>query len=71
MKILHASKKENLQLKTISSKKVRVFFEARVLCTEEGTMYDGERKKGLEQKETMIDCQSCFAKIIADIIEYG
>lgn len=46
-------------------------FEACVLCSEEGTMYDNESKKYLQQKETMIDFQSPATQIISDAIEDG
>ena len=46
-------------------------FETCILCKENNTMYNGDRKKRLESKDTMIPTNSPVAQIIADAVEDG
>ena len=46
-------------------------FETCILCTENNTMYNGDRKKRLESKDMIISTNSPVAQIIANVVEDG
>ena len=46
-------------------------FETCILCTENNTIYNGDHKKCLESKDTIIPTNSPVAQIIADAVEDG